>query len=222
VTVATEPTPAPAAPAASSSSRKTRSTADRTKNVVVAAAATTDSASTASEESAAAAAPKRKEKESSRAPEKTRRKHLSLEEKVAIIAANSCGRCCAEIAEQFGRDASTVSRFLRSYAATGSLESKPGRGMKRKTSDDDDGAIERLLEAAAKADGSGGLPSRLTSKDVLNALPGLGVSERTVRRRIAELGGGRKRKDSSADSTASPSPSASASAEIAPSATAEL
>lgn len=154
-------------------------------------------------------------RKSARAPAKPRRKHLSLEEKVAIIAANSCGRCCAEIAEQFGRDASTVSRFLRSYAATGSLESKPGRGMKRKTSDNDDGAIEKLLETAAKANG-GELPARLTSKDVLQALPTLGVSERTVRRRIAELGGGRKKR------TAGAASESTSSSDVAPSATAEL
>jgi transposase len=105
------------------------------------------------------------------------RRQLTYEEKVAIIAAYECGKTYSEIAQAFGRYVSTISRFIQHYKATRSFECKTGRGSKRKTSEKDDKALVRIV-----------MHDRfLTSRKVMEALPTLTVSQRTVRRRIAEL-----------------------------------
>jgi transposase len=105
------------------------------------------------------------------------RKQLTYEEKVAIIAAYECGKTYSEIAQAFGRYVSTISRFIQHYKVTRSFECKSGRGSKRKTSEKDDKALVRIV-----------MHDRfLTSRKVMEALPTLTVSQRTVRRRIAEL-----------------------------------
>lgn len=105
------------------------------------------------------------------------RRQLTYEEKVAIIAAYECGKTFSEIAQAFGRYVSTISRFINHYKATKSFDCKAGRGSKRKTTDKDDKALVRIV-----------MHDRfLTSRKVMEALPTLNVSQRTVRRRMAEL-----------------------------------
>lgn len=73
------------------------------------------------------------------------RKQLSEFEKGKIVGLADHGVAMREIGRRLDRDIAVISRFLKRFRATGSVQRRKGSGAKRKTSTREDRFIERQM-----------------------------------------------------------------------------
>lgn len=104
-------------------------------------------------------------------------KHLNDLEKGQVIAYSKEGQSIRYMARQMGRARATISAFKKKYEQTGELGRKKGSGRPRKTTKRQDRNVIREMLKNRK----------VTAKEIINEV-GLGVSQRTVRRRLNEKG----------------------------------
>lgn len=109
-----------------------------------------------------------------------KRRELTVAERSQIVLLHSQGWSQQKIAKQMKHSRHAIQVTLKRYEETGSYENRPKSGRKRKTTARQDRYLERLsLQNRFKT------PKKLVAD--LSANQGVSVSDRTVRRRLAEV-----------------------------------
>ena len=112
-------------------------------------------------------------------------KRLSLAEQAQIAVLREEGHTFRSIADRFGVTAAAILKQSRKIDQGLPPGLQPGRGRKRKTSAREDALIVSEVNRNRFA----------VAADILKELPQLTVSNRTLRRRIADLSVAREKRD---------------------------
>jgi transposase len=111
----------------------------------------------------------------------TRKRDLTLEERLAIVTLRQHGVFVVEVAKEFGVAPSTVTYTCQRYEEGYRLTNRPGRGRKRKTTPRDDRALVRSITS-----GHYQTPRQVAESACLHS--GVDVNPQTVRNRMHEAG----------------------------------
>lgn len=107
------------------------------------------------------------------------RRHLTTDQRASIVTARSYGASFVEIAKNMRCSVGAVHKICKNYEVHGRWTRKVGSGRKRKTTPRDDALIIREVQKNR----------RITGRQCQQAVGLTHCHERTVRRRISQLGG---------------------------------